>query len=129
VAREPRRISSSTSSSFEIGIQMINQNSQKYSLKRNLKRQLPLESKFHRGSCKLEHGYFASSRTCRLEKVQQPDSALRILTYQLKDQKAQETHLNNLKISLNCRIKAARLQQNNALVTTLNKELQEIARR
>ena len=117
------------SSAFEIGVQMTNQPSQKYSLKRKLKSQLPLESKFHRGSSKLEHGYFAAARTCRLDKVQQPDSAFRILTYQLRDQKAKETHLNNLKISLNRRIKVARLQQNDELVTSLKKELHEIARR
>ena len=114
---------------IEIDIQMINQTSKKYSLKRKFKRQLPLESNFHRGSCKLEHGYFASSRTCRLEKVQKPDSALKILTYQLRGQKAKETHLNNLKNSLNHRIETARLQRNKELVTTLNKELQEITRR
>lgn len=106
---------------------MINQTSPKYSLRRKVKKQLPLKSKFHRGRCKLEHSYFASSRTCKLEKGQQLDSALRILTYQLRDQKAKETHLNNLKISLNRRLKVARLQQNDELVTTLHRELQEIA--
>ena len=98
-------------------------------MQRKSQKKFPLESKFHRGSCKLEHGYFASSRTCRLQEVKEPDSALKMLTYQLKDRRAKETHLNNLKNSLNRRIKAARLQRNEQLVTVLNKELQEITSR
>ncbi len=70
-------------------------------------------------------------KTCQLPKSQSEVHsnvylALDILKYQLNDQKAKQTHLDNVRLSLEKRLKAAKVSGNHHLVALLEKESQQL---
>ena len=70
-------------------------------------------------------------KTCHLAKSQpatekELDVALEVLKYQLNDQKAKQTHLNNVRHSLEKRLQAAKMSGNYHLIALLYKESQQL---
>ncbi len=71
-------------------------------------------------------------KTCRLTKSDsttfdpETNVALRILQYQLNDRQAKQTHLENVKDSLERRLQAAKLSGNDHLIDLLQKESQQL---
>ena len=70
-------------------------------------------------------------KTCQLPKSQSEVNsnnhlALDILKYQLSDKKAKQTHLDNVRLSLEKRLKAAKVSGNHHLVALLEKESQQL---
>lgn len=70
--------------------------------------------------------------TCHLVKSQpkvekETNIALEVLKYQLNDQKAKQTHFNNVRRSLEQRLQAAKISGNYHLVALLQKEFQQLA--
>ncbi len=71
-------------------------------------------------------------KTCRLTKSDsttfEPETnvALRVLQYQLNDRQAKQTHLENVKSSLERRLQAAKLSGNDYLIDLLQKESQQL---
>ena len=70
-------------------------------------------------------------KTCQLPKSQSELNsnnhlALDILKYQLSDKKAKQTHLDNIRRSLEKRLQAAKVSGNNHLVALLEKESRQL---
>ena len=70
-------------------------------------------------------------KTCQLPQSQSEVNsnthiALDILKYQLNDQKAKKTHLDNVRRSLEKRLQAAKVSGNYHLVALLEKEFQQL---
>ncbi len=70
-------------------------------------------------------------KTCQLPKSQSEvhsstHLALDILKYQLNDKKAKQTHLDNVRLSLEKRLQAAKVSGNHHLIALLEKESQQL---
>ena len=116
-----------TSSMMEITDRDITKNKQKSSFNCRLSQnKLPLESHSHQSYGKINHNSFTAPKSCHLGKDNYSEMAFSILQYQLKDRETRQTHINNLKLNLERRIRAAKSQGNSKLVAILTREFREI---
>ena len=87
--------------------------------------------KSHRNERFISYESLPLPKTCQLVKFQSPSyenagQALEILRYQLNDNKAKQTHLNNVRRSLERRLQAAKVSGNYRLIALLQKESQQL---
>ena len=93
---------------------------------RKINRLVPPETQSHRKYGKIGNTSFIVPRSCRLNQNKPAKTAFSILQYQLKDREAIQAHTDNLRRSLERRIKTAKAQGNQELVAMLDREFREI---
>lgn len=86
--------------------------------------------KSHRHNQPMNH-HRSLPKTCHLVKSQpaqekETNIALEVLQYQLNDQKAKQTHIDNLRRSLERRLQVAKMSGNYHLIALLQKESQQL---
>lgn len=82
------------------------------------------ESQFHRSPGSIFHDGLAKPKTCHISCNN--SEALNILKYQLKDQKIQKAHLENVRQNLNRRLQKARARGDKQLIDLLNQESRQL---
>ena len=90
-----------------------------------------VSGKSHIHSRKMTHQSCFLPETCQLTKsppaiAKETNIALEVLRYQLNDKKAKQTHLENVRRSLEQRLQAAKASGNHHLVALLQKESQQL---
>ncbi|WP_319422036.1 hypothetical protein [Pleurocapsa sp. FMAR1] len=88
---------------------------------------LSVESQSHRRQSNIEQINYVS-RTCLVKpsQAEEVSFAYDILKYQLSDRQAQKKHLENLRCNLQHRLRVAKNQGNNQLVSILQEEFRQL---
>ena len=115
------------SSVMEITDRELSQGYRQYPASRSCRNSLlPLESQSHRNYGKINHNFLTVPKRCQIAGDRYSEQAFSVLQYQLQDREAKQTHINNLKLNLERRLKSAKAQGNERLVALLTQESFEI---
>ncbi|ELS01624.1 hypothetical protein Xen7305DRAFT_00013290 [Xenococcus sp. PCC 7305] len=110
---------------IEITEQAITSHNGQQTWKPNYPRHLgSRESQLHRSPGSIFHDGLAKPKTCHISCNN--SEAFNILKYQLKDQKIQKAHLENVRQNLNRRLQKARARGDEKLITLLNQESRQL---
>ena len=83
-------------------------------------------SRNHRNYGAIFNRNFTIPKTCSISNPNSAENTLSILQYQVQDEAAKKTHLENIKLNLERRLQAAKVEGNKDLINLLQKESGEL---